>query len=82
MKKYLSIFGNLLDTKYNKKQQNDKNDKNSEEVEEIEGNKKFNYLINIIGAVSKMDIFTDEHFSSICSDIEQLSDGLIKRKEQ
>ena len=66
----------------NKKQQNDKNDKNSEEVEEIEGNKKFNYLINIIGAVSKMDIFTDEHFSQICIDLETIAEGLNKRKEQ
>ena len=57
-----------------------KNDKNNIEV--IEDNKKFNYLTNIIAAVSTMDIFTDEHFSSICSDIEAMSEGLIKRNEQ
>ena len=29
-----------------------------------------------------MDIFTDEHFIQICEDLEKISEGLIKRKEQ
>lgn len=61
---------------------NKNNDKNDEEVEEIEENKKFNYLTNIIGAAAKMDIFTDEHFSTICNDLEKIGEGLNKRKEQ
>ena len=72
----------IKDKKSDNKKDNKKDNNINEDIEIVEDNKKFNYLVDIIGAVSKMDIFTDEHFSSICSDIEQLSDGLMKRKEQ
>ena len=61
---------------------NEKKEKNAEEMEIVDENEKFSYLTNIIGSTSKMDIFTDEHFIQICEDLEKISEGLIKRKEQ
>ena len=65
-----------------KKNQNEKSDKNIEEIETVDENEKFKHITNIIGSVSKMDIFTDEHFTQIYGDIEKISEGLIKRNEQ
>ena len=58
------------------------NKKEKDDINVIDENKKFEYLTSIIGAVSKMDIFDEKHFSSICDDLEKISEGLVKRNEQ
>ena len=68
--------------KENKDENKDKDSNTTEEVEIIEENKKFKYLTNIIGSVSTMDIFNDEHFSSVYQDLEKMSEGVLKRSEQ
>ena len=61
----------------------DKNkDKKPEDIEIIEDDKKIAYITNLIGTVSTMDIFTDEHFQQLCADIEKMSEGVSKRNEQ
>ena len=79
----------ILKIKGNKNEENEsnipdsnKNNKDDEDNEIIEENKRFIYLTNIIAAVSTMDIYNDEHFNSICNDMEKMSEGLMKRKEQ
>ena len=71
------------DNKNNKNSDNTNTNTNATEEDEIiEENQKFNYLTNIIGAVSTMDIFTEKHLNDICSNIEKMIEGLVKRREQ
>ena len=79
----------ILKFKGNKDEKKDSNtpdsnqiNKDAEDIEIIDENKRFIYLTNIIAAVSTMDIYNDEHFNSICDDLEKMSEGLMKRKEQ
>ena len=63
------------------KPKNDEKEENSDIVN-IESNKKYDYLIYLIGVLSYMDIFTEEHYSIICENIEKLCEQLPKRNEQ
>ena len=78
----LKFKGNKDEKNKNITPDNRQNNKDEEDLEVIEENKRFKYLTNIIAAVSTMDIYNDEHFNRICDDLEKMSEGLMKRKEQ
>lgn len=78
----LKFKGNKNEKKDSNTPESSQNNKDDEDTEIIDENKRFIYLTNIIAAVSTMDIYNDEHFNSICDDLEKMSEGLMKRKEQ
>ena len=78
----LKFKGNKNEKKDSNTPDSSQNNKDDEDAEIIDENKRFIYLTNIIAAVSTMDIYNDEHFNSICDDLEKMSEGLMKRKEQ
>jgi vacuolar protein sorting-associated protein 35 len=63
------------------KGENSKKEENNNDII-IEENIKYEYIIYLIGAVSKMDIFTDQHYNTIRENIEKIIEGLSKRNEQ
>ena len=79
---YLNNALILLNNNSNDKNKDKDKDKKPEDIEIIEEEKKFAYITNLIGTVSTMDIFTDEHFRQLCEDIVKMSEGVSKRNEQ
>ena len=52
------------------------------ELIKLELNKKYDCLTYLIGVVSYMNIFTEEHYNLIRENIEKLCDQLSKRNKQ
>jgi len=76
---YAYIYINkALDILKGEKQKND----DKEENIDIDINKKFDYLTYLIGVLSYMDIYTEDHYNLICENIEKLCEQLPKRNEQ
>ena len=66
------------------KENNDDNKNKDESMEliKLELNKKYDCLTYLIGVVSYMNIFTENHYNLIRENIEKLCDHLSKRSEQ
>ena len=78
---YINKAINILKAEKNSNNDNTNKEDNND-INIIDINKKYDYLIYLIGAVSNMEIFNEENYNPIRESIEKLCEQLPKRNEQ